>query len=136
MESVNPLTASPAMEQANQMQEAAQLKKTSEALKESAVDKSSDTAKSDAKLKDACKQFEAVFLDLMYKQMRDTVPKDSLLGDSNADNILRSMHDTEMTKNIAEAGGVGLADMLYRQIKEQDVKPPLPIAANAYKKQA
>ncbi|MDQ0203067.1 rod-binding protein [Pectinatus haikarae] len=131
MEKINSITTIPAMEQVKQAQELKQLKAAGESLEKTAGN--ADTARDASKLKDACVQFEAMFLDLMYKEMRKTVPEDSLLGDSNADNILRSMHDTEMTKNLAQAGGVGLADMLYRQIQKQDVKPPL-MAVNTYKK--
>ena len=71
----------------------------------------------DKKLRDACEGFEEMFLDLMYKQMRATVPEDGLFGDSNADKILESMRDDQMMKQVAASGGVGLADMLYKQLK-------------------
>lgn len=74
-------------------------------------------AKEDAKLKEACKGFEAMFLNMMYREMRNTVPKNELFGNSNADDILRDMLDTQMVDNIADGGGVGLADMLYKQLK-------------------
>jgi flagellar protein FlgJ len=76
-----------------------------------------DAAKQDAKLKVACTEMEAVFLNLLMTQMRRTVPKTNLLGGGgNADEIMKSMLDGEMTKNMAKAGGIGLADMLYRQL--------------------
>jgi len=70
----------------------------------------------DAKLKAACRDMEAVFLNLMLTRMRETVPKSSLMGNSSGEQIMRSMLDSEMTKNMAQAGGIGLADMLYRQL--------------------
>lgn len=132
MDGINPLTASPVIEQANQLQEGNKIKDIANNLSSAA--KGAGAAKGDAKLKNACEQFEAMFLDLMFQEMRKTVPKDKLWGDSNADDILRSMYDTELTKNMAQAGGVGLADMLYRQIKKQDIKPPLTDAVKAYRK--
>ncbi len=76
-----------------------------------------DAAKQDAKLKAACTEMEAVFLNLLMTQMRRTVPKSKLMGEgSNAEEIMRSMLDSETTKNMAKAGGIGLADMLYRQL--------------------
>jgi flagellar protein FlgJ len=74
------------------------------------------TAASDKKLKTVCKDMESVFLNMMMTTMRATVPKDSLLGDSNEDDIMKSMLDNEMSKNMAQAGGIGLADLLYRQL--------------------
>jgi peptidoglycan hydrolase FlgJ len=70
----------------------------------------------DAKLKAACTDFEAVFINMMLSQMRKTVPKNGLLPQTSAQDIMQSMLDTEMTKNMAHAGGIGLADMLYRQL--------------------
>ncbi|VBB09246.1 Hypothetical protein LUCI_4536 [Lucifera butyrica] len=69
-----------------------------------------------AKLRQACQDMEAVFLNLLLSKMRETVPKDTLFGDSSEENIMRSMLDNEMSKNMAKAGGIGLADMLYRQL--------------------
>lgn len=76
-----------------------------------------DAAKEDAKLKAACTEMEAVFLNLLMTQMRRTVPKSKLMGEgSNPEEIMRSMLDGETTKNMAKAGGIGLADMMYRQL--------------------
>ncbi|MBP2637688.1 MAG: flagellar rod assembly protein/muramidase FlgJ [Firmicutes bacterium] len=77
---------------------------------------SAATAAEDAKLKATCQEMEAVFLNLMLKQMRETVPKGTLLGNTQAEQTFRSMLDTELTKNMAKAGGMGLADMIYRQM--------------------
>lgn len=78
--------------------------------------KAAKDAKDDAKLKNACRDFEAMFLNLMYTKMRETVPENSLFGSSNGEKILQSMLDTEMTNNMAKAGGVGMAAMMYKQL--------------------
>lgn len=80
------------------------------------VQKKAKLAKEDAKLKDACKDFEAMFLNMMYTKMRDTVPDNSLYGTSHGEKIMQSMLDTELTKNMANAGGIGLAAMMYKQL--------------------
>jgi flagellar protein FlgJ len=72
-------------------------------------------AKDDAKLKASCKDLEAVFLNLMLTNMRKTVDKSTLFDHSQED-MMSSMLDSEMTKDMAKAGGIGLADMLYRQL--------------------
>ncbi len=74
----------------------------------------------DKKLREACQGFEAMFLNIMYKEMRNTVPENSLFGDSNADKILQDMRDTEMVNQMAKAGGVGLGEMLYKQLTLED----------------
>lgn len=72
--------------------------------------------KKEQELKDACKGFEAMFLNIMYREMRKTVPKDPLFGESNAENIFKDMRDTQLMQNVADSGGIGLADMLYKQL--------------------
>ena len=74
------------------------------------------SSQDDAKLKAACKDMEAVFLNLLLAQMRKSIPEDGLLGKSSQEDIMQSMLDSEMTKNMAKTGGLGLADMLYRQL--------------------
>lgn len=74
----------------------------------------------DKELKEACKGFESMFLNMMYKQMRATVPTDELFGESNAQKIYQEMHDEKLMDNIANSGGVGLADMLYKQLSKSN----------------
>ena len=72
--------------------------------------------KDDTKLKKTCQDMEAMFLNMMLADMRKTVQNSKLVDDSKED-IMTSMLDGEMTKNMAKAGGMGLADMLYRQLR-------------------
>ena len=73
-------------------------------------------AQEDKKLRKVCQDMEAVFLNMLMSQMRASIPADPLLGDSNAKKIIQSMLDTEMTKDMAKSGGMGLGNMLYRQL--------------------
>ena len=69
------------------------------------------------RLHEACEGFEAMFLSMMYKQMRATVPENELFGKkSNAIKIFEDMRDTELMNAAAKSGGVGLADMMYKQL--------------------
>ena len=90
------------------------------------VNTAKDAKADDAKMKAACKDFEAVFMNYMLSQMRKTVPKNGLIPQSSAQDIMQSMLDTEMTKNMSQAGGIGLADMIYRQLTlaNNSVKAP------------
>ena len=74
----------------------------------------------DKKLREACQGFEAMFLNMMYREMRRTVPDDSLFGTSNAQKIWQDMMDTEMVNQMSAAGGVGLADVIYKQLTLED----------------
>lgn len=85
-----------------------------EAVKEA---KAAETRDKD--LKKACEGFEAMFLNMMYRQMRATVPENTLFGESNAMKIFQDMRDDELMKNVAAGGGIGIADMMYKQLKPQ-----------------
>lgn len=79
--------------------------------------------KEKARLKSVCKDMEAVYLNIMLKQMRATVPKSGLLGSSSQEEIFRSLLDSELTKEMAKGSGIGLGDMLYRQLTlEEETK--------------
>ena len=71
------------------------------------------------KLMEACKSFETMFLDLMYRQMRQTVPKSTLFGHDKTDEILESMRDNALVEKMSEAGGIGLAKTLYEQLQRE-----------------
>lgn len=71
-------------------------------------------------LMDACKQFEAYFVEQMFKEMMKTIPSESE-GSGGMDSMLDYYKDV-MVQNIAEEtadqnGGLGLAQMLYEQMR-------------------
>lgn len=72
-----------------------------------------------ARLRQACQGMESIFLGLLLKEMRATVPTDPLT--SHGEEIFRSFLDDELAKTAAQAGGIGLADMLYRQLAPSEV---------------
>ncbi|MCR4442626.1 MAG: rod-binding protein [Peptococcaceae bacterium] len=76
--------------------------------------------KDDKKLKEACRDIEAVFIHLMLRQMRSAIPQGGLLPESSAAKMYRDMLDESYSSLIAGSrDSLGLADMLYRQLKEQ-----------------
>ncbi len=78
-----------------------------------------ETAMSDKdkkRLKEVCQDFESVFINLMLQSMRATVPKSDLFGRSRGREIFESLLDQETSKNMAKAGGIGLADLVYKQL--------------------
>lgn len=116
--------------------EAAALEKAGEAPAEALPKGAASTVTAEEKaraqlekrLKDACEGFESMLLSIMYKEMRNTVPKNQLFGDDNAHEIWQSMLDTAMMEEAAKSGGIGLADLLYKQLAPQvlagTVAPP------------
>lgn len=73
----------------------------------------------DDELMDACKQFEAYFLEQIFKGMMKTVPESE--SSSQANSNLVSYFKDEMVKELAsqstEQNSLGLAQMLYEQMR-------------------
>lgn len=75
--------------------------------------------KSDDELMDACKQFEAYFVEQMFKEMMKTVPASE--GTSSYASDLMDYHKGNMLQELAtdstETNSLGMAQMLYEQMK-------------------
>lgn len=65
-------------------------------------------------LKAAATQFEAMFLEMVMKSMRDATPSEGLL-DSEQGKMMKGMLDQQYARALASRG-VGLADVLARQM--------------------
>lgn len=83
------------------------------------ADKTGLNDRQDKQLKDACRDFEALFLSIVLKQMRKTVPKSDLFGSDPAGETFQEMMDNELGKSAARTSSVGIADMLYRQLTSE-----------------
>jgi Rod binding domain-containing protein len=68
-----------------------------------------------SRLKDACREFEAVFLRELLKVMRTTVPG----GKSSQQRMYTELFDEEISNALAERG-TGLAEMMASCLAEQD----------------
>jgi flagellar protein FlgJ len=69
---------------------------------------------SPAALKGAATQFEAMFVNMMLKSMRDATPQDGLL-DSQETKTFTTMLDQQLSQTMAKRG-TGLADVLVKQL--------------------
>jgi len=70
----------------------------------------------DVKLKQACRDFEAIFLSYMLKKMRQTVSESKLIFGGRAEEIFRDMQDDEMSKEMSKSDGFGLSRMLFKEL--------------------
>lgn len=78
-----------------------------------------------AKLKQACADFEAILLDSMFQSMRKTLSGDDIFGKSLGRDIYESMYYTQISKELASEGnGLGLGDILYQQLNQRIGKNP------------
>lgn len=71
-------------------------------------------ANSPEALKAAARQFEAMFMNMMLKSMREASPQDGPF-DSEQSKMYTSMLDQQLSQSMASRG-VGLADVLIRQL--------------------
>ncbi|MGI9027130.1 MAG: flagellar assembly peptidoglycan hydrolase FlgJ [Burkholderiaceae bacterium] len=69
-------------------------------------------------------QFESMFLSMMLKNMRATLPGSDPLA-NDASKMATDMYDQQLAQNIASKGrGIGLADALVAQIERAQGKKP------------
>lgn len=62
------------------------------------------------------RDFEAVFTGQMAKLMLESVDVDSEFGGGHGEEMFRSMMTDAMAKKMTQAGGIGLADTVQREI--------------------
>jgi flagellar protein FlgJ len=71
----------------------------------------------DKALRQAASQFEAVFMNMLLKSMRDTLQQDGPL-DSRQTKMYTGMLDEQMAQKLS-VRGIGLADLMVKQLSRQ-----------------
>ncbi|WP_332878373.1 flagellar assembly peptidoglycan hydrolase FlgJ [Massilia sp. S19_KUP03_FR1] len=79
--------------------------------------KASAAAGSPEALRGAATQFEAMFINMMMKSMREATPTDGMT-DNEQTKTFTTMLDSQLSQTMAKRG-MGLADMLVRQMSSQ-----------------
>ncbi len=74
--------------------------------------------KDDKRLREACEEMEAIFVNMMLKRMRDTVSRGGLIPESAGEEMFRSMLDEELARKVSDGRGIGIAEMLYKQLSQ------------------
>lgn len=77
------------------------------------------STKTQEELLDACKEFEAYFLEMMFKEMMKTIPQ-SEESSSYGTNLMDYYKDNmiqELASQSTDTNSLGLAQMLYDQMK-------------------
>ncbi len=70
----------------------------------------------DKALKGAAQQFEQVFLNMMLKSMREASPQDGMF-DNEQTKMYTGMLDQQLAQSMSSGHGVGLADVMVRQLR-------------------
>jgi peptidoglycan hydrolase FlgJ len=81
--------------------------------------KARDKAVERERLKAAAKEFEGLMLEMMVKEMRKNVPDSPIFGRDSGRAIFNEMLDSQYVRLMVDRGGLGLADMLVRQLDER-----------------
>lgn len=76
-------------------------------------------------LKKISQDFESLFVNMMLKSMRATVPEDKLTGGGRAEETFRSLLDQEYATVAARRGGIGIATMVEKELlRRYEGAPP------------
>jgi flagellar protein FlgJ len=69
----------------------------------------------DTAIKGAAQQFEQVFLNMMLKSMREATPQEGMF-DNDQTKMFTGMMDQQLAQSMSSGHGVGLADVMVRQL--------------------
>lgn len=73
----------------------------------------------DKKLRDVSELYQRQFMHEMMKAMRSTVQESGLIKVGQAEKIYKEQMDQHYVENWSKKGGIGLADMIYKQLVEK-----------------
>lgn len=85
-------------------------------------------AQSPEALRETARQFESLFTSMMLKSMRDATPGDSLFGSDQQD-FYQDMFDQQLSQQLSKGKGLGLADVLVRQLMQATGMPEEAMSA-------
>ncbi len=69
-----------------------------------------------AALREVAGQFEALFIQSLMKNMREASLADPIFGKSDSFEMFQEMQDQQFAKEMASGRGIGLAEMIVRQL--------------------
>jgi peptidoglycan hydrolase FlgJ len=77
-------------------------------------------SKDPAAIRKVAEQFESMFTSMMLKSMRDANGRDPMFG-SDQEQMYQGMFDDQLALQMSHGKGLGLADMLIRQLQKMGV---------------
>lgn len=76
-----------------------------------------------ANLRPVARQVEGMFVQMMLKSMREALPKDGLFS-SDSSRMYTSMYDQQIAQQMTAGKGLGLADMMVKQMGGEQAAQP------------
>jgi Rod binding domain-containing protein len=86
------------------------------------------TAAQQQQMQSVAREFEAVFIGQMTESMFSGLKSEAPFGGGHAESMWRSQLAQEMGNTIAEGGGIGIADSVYRSMLAQQEMATRPNA--------
>jgi len=86
-----------------------------------------------AALREVARQFESIFTKMMLDSMRSASFGDPMFGSDQGD-MYQDMMDDQLAVQLSQGRGLGLADMLIRQLSQGGVDPAAPTGAGTTNK--
>ena len=80
-----------------------------------------DRKQADVELKAVADQFEAIFLEILLKQARESKLSDGLFDTSSDDNFVQ-MYDQELAKSSSKSVDIGIAEAIIEQMSSSGLK--------------
>lgn len=87
---------------------------------EETINRLTDENKNDKDLKKACMDFEAIFIRMMFKQMRNSIPGSDIIPQSFAKETYEEMYDEKIVDSMIQGKGIGLGQTLYNAMRRQN----------------
>jgi peptidoglycan hydrolase FlgJ len=78
----------------------------------------------DARLRQAARDLEGVFVAELFKAMRETVPEGGLTDGGMGEEMFTSLLDQNLAPQVGAGWNRGIGDALYRQLRGALAQPP------------
>ena len=82
-----------------------------------------NTAEANAEIDEAAKQMESLFMTLVVKELRKTIPGNGMFGSGPGSEIYEGFFDTALGEALSSGTGTGLRQSLAQNIEPHQVAP-------------
>lgn len=87
---------------------------------------------SDTKLRETAKQMEGLFVQQLFKVMRETVPQqEGFVSGGAGEDIFTGLMDEHLAAETPNQLGSGLAEALYRQLRGSRASNTVPVSTDS-----
>ena len=83
----------------------------------------------EARIRGVAQQMEGVFVEQLFKAMRETVPEGGMLGGGSGEEMFTSMMDQHVAQIAPARWDRGIAAAVYRQLRNMSIQNGSPAAA-------